>query len=184
MGPVRLFKVRSHFCQKLVGRNADIYREIQLTGNSSAYGVCGFSGISKQVNGLCHVQECLVNAEFFNVRGIVLQQMMQFLGAFYVEIKAGRHDGQRRTFAPGAGQRLSCGHTILSGQGGLGQHNAMAGFGIAAYCRGNGPQIYGIRVLLQPIDRFPAQEGRVYINVKNQAVMLHGISFPAIHAYP
>ena len=38
------------------------------------------------MNGFCHIEKGLVNAEFLNVRGVFLKKLYQFFGVFQVDV--------------------------------------------------------------------------------------------------
>ena len=98
MGFIRLFKVRGHFCQKLVGGNAYIDSKAKLPVYPFPYAIGSLCRSAKKMNGFCHIEKGLVNAEFLNVRGVFLKKLYQFFGVFQVKVKAGRNNGQLWTF--------------------------------------------------------------------------------------
>ena len=101
MGFIGLFEIRSHFGQQLVTGNSDIDGEFQLFSDPFPDLVRYFVWPAKQVNGFCHVQKGLIDAEFLNIRGIFGKQVQHLSGITGVNIKAGGHDDEFRTLAQG-----------------------------------------------------------------------------------
>ena len=101
MGFIGLFEIRSHFGQQLVTGNSDIDGEFQLFSDPFPDLVRYFVWPAKQVNGFCHVQKGLIDAEFLDIRGIFGKQVQHLSGITGVNIKAGGHDDEFRTLAQG-----------------------------------------------------------------------------------
>ena len=179
MALVRLFKIRGHLGQKFVAGNTDVHSESQFPPDPFPYPVGCCQRVAKKMDGSCHIQEDLINAEFFMVRRIFLQQLHHFSGTPDIKIKTGRHHGQVRAFAARLGQGFSCGDPVFLCKRRFGQHNAVPHTGIPAHRGGDGAQIQGIGILAQPVHTFPAEKSGIYINVENEASLfrlLHNIS--------
>ena len=91
------------------------------------------------MDGGSHVQECLINAEFFAVWCIMGEKFHHISGTLDIIIKAGRDDSQLRAFFQSLGKGFAGGYAIFFGRCGLGQNDSVAAGGIPAHCRGNGP---------------------------------------------
>jgi len=85
--------------QQLVTGNSDIDGEFQLFSDPFPDLVRYFVWPAKQVNGFCHVQKGLIDAEFLDIRGIFGKQVQHLSGITGVNIKAGGHDDEFRKLA-------------------------------------------------------------------------------------
>ncbi len=66
MGLVRFFKIRGHFCQEFVYRNADIYRKPKFPVNSLPQGIGVVHKVPVEIFRSRHVAESLVDAVLFH----------------------------------------------------------------------------------------------------------------------
>lgn len=172
---IRLLEIRGHLGQQLVGGHADVDGEAQLVPDALPDPVGHLQGLPEEMDGLGHVEENLIDAEFLMIRGVGLQKLHHPVGALDIVVKAGGYHGQLRTFAQGLSQGFAGGDPVLLGEGGLGQHDAVAALGIAAHGRGDGAQVQGLRVRVQPVHGLPAEKCRVYINMKDQTCIFQGL---------
>ena len=72
MAFIWFFKIRGHFCKKLVWCNTYVDSKAKFIPDAFAYLVCCIERGTKQVDGICHIQKGFVNTEFLMVRSIFL----------------------------------------------------------------------------------------------------------------
>jgi len=155
MYPVRLLKIRSHLCQKLIGRYSDIYRKSKPV----LYPVLDLKGaVHRRVIPGCNggkIHIAFIHAYLLNFRSEGAQIFHQHPALFPVHLMIRRFHHKTRTFTKGIRNRFPCADAISFCGGGFGQHHSMAGLLVAAYNGRYPAQIY-CRSFFQFFYRCPA----------------------------
>ena len=152
---VRLFEIRSHFCQKTVGGNPYIDSKSQLVTNGIFNHVGGFDRVAVIACNRHIFCKTFINAVLTDGCGVLLKQVKKLMTARTVIVMFRRDNGQVGTFSQGIGDGLTGSDTVFGGGHGFGQDNPVAFRHITANNSRNFSKV-GVAAFTKQFDGGPA----------------------------